>query len=94
MYVIALHQPLPLPIFIDGSSYPTNVFSPILGMGGNGFFFKNCSDQLSEKIVLVIEKNYGEFEAEGQEFANILRSLEQFLGKGKSQNNFRNRMFI
>ena len=58
------------------------------------FCFENCSDQLSEKFVLVIEKIYCEFEAEGQEFANILRSLEQFLGKGKSQNNFRNRMFF
>jgi hypothetical protein len=36
----------------------------------------------------VIEKNYCEFEAEGQEFANILRSLEHFLGKGESQNIF------
>ena len=52
------------------------------------FCFENCSDQLSEKFVLVIKKNYCEFEAEGQEFANILRSLEQFLGKVKSQNNF------
>ena len=57
-------------------------------MGGNVFFFKNCYDQLSEKIVLVIEKNYGEFEAEGQEFANILRSLEQFIQTVKGLNNF------
>ena len=58
------------------------------------FCFENCSDQLSEKFVLVIEKSYCEFETEGQEFANILRSLEQFSGKGKSHNNFQNRMFI
>ena len=36
-------------------------------------------------IVLVIEKN---FEAEGQEFAKILRLLEQFIQTVKGQNNF------
>ena len=29
-----------------------------------------------------------EFEAEGREFANILRSLEQFIQTVKGQNNF------
>ena len=28
------------------------------------------------------------FESEGQEFAKMLRSLEQFVQKGKGQNNF------
>ena len=58
------------------------------------FCFEKFSYQLSEKFVLEIEKSFCEFETEGQEFANILRSLEQFLGKGKSHNNFRNRKFI
>ena len=48
----------------------------------------------SEKPVLVIEKNYGKFEAEGQEFANILRSLEQFIQTVKGQNKFGNRMLF
>ena len=43
------------------------------------FCFDNCADLISEKCVLVIEINYCEFEAEGREFANILRSLEHFL---------------
>ena len=40
------------------------------------------------KIVLIIEENLFKFEAEGQEFANILRSLEQFIQTMKGQNNF------
>ena len=44
-----------------------------------------------KKIVLVIEKNL-KFEAEGREFAKILRSLEQFIQTVKGQNNFWNRM--
>ena len=32
--------------------------------------------------------NFLKFEAEGQEFANFLRSLEQFIGTVKNQNNF------
>ena len=41
---------------------------------------KNCSSDR--------EKNL-KFEAEGQEFAKILRSLEQFVRTVKGQNNFR-----
>ena len=37
------------------------------------------------KIVLMIEENLFKFEAEGQEFANILRSLEQFIRTVKEQ---------
>ena len=48
------------------------------------FCYHNCSDLLWEKIVLVIKK----FEAEGGEFAKILRSLEQFIQTVKGQNNF------
>ena len=39
------------------------------------FCYKNWFDLLSEKIVLVIEKDL-KFEAEGREFAKYLRSLE------------------
>ena len=41
-----------------------------------------------KKIVLVIEKKILKFEAEGREFANILRSLEQYVRTVKGQNNF------
>ena len=34
------------------------------------------------------------FEAEGREFAKILRSLEQFIQTVKGQNNFGNRMLF
>ena len=44
------------------------------------FCYQNCSDLLSEKIVLVIE-------AEGRKFAKFLRSLEQFIQTVKGQNN-------
>ena len=40
---------------------------------------KNCSSD-REKLL--------KFEAEDQEFAKILRSLEQFVQTGKGQNNF------
>ena len=40
------------------------------------------------KNVLVIEKKNLKFEAEGREFANILRSLEQFIQTVKGQNKF------
>ena len=40
---------------------------------------KNCSSD-QEKLL--------KFEAEGREFANILRSLEQFIQTVKGQNNF------
>ena len=42
-----------------------------------------------KKIVLFSDReNILKFEAEGQEFANILRSLEQFIQTVKDQNNF------
>ena len=44
----------------------------------NSFCIENCSDQLREKTVLVIEKNFWKFDASGQEFA-ILRPSEQFI---------------
>ena len=41
------------------------------------FCYQNCSDLLLEKMVLVIEKKL-KSEAEGREFANVLRT-EYFL---------------
>ena len=52
------------------------------------FCYQKWSDLLPEKIVLVIEKNFLKFEAEGPEFAKILRSLEKFVRTVKGQNNF------
>ena len=49
---------------------------------------------LWEEIVLVIEIIFFEFQAEGREFANFLRSLEQFLLTVNSQTNFWKRMLF
>ena len=43
------------------------------------FCYQSCSDLLWEKNVLVIEEKLLKFEAEGQDFAKILRLLEQFI---------------
>ena len=43
------------------------------------FCYQNCSVLLWEKNVLVIEKNVWKIEADGQEFAKIVRSIEQFI---------------
>ena len=43
------------------------------------FYYRNCSDPLWEKNVLVIERNLLKFEAEDWEFAKFLRSVEQFI---------------
>ena len=48
-------------------------------------YCENCSSDW-EKLL--------KFEAEGQEFAKNLRSLEQFIGTVKGQTKFRNRMFF
>ena len=50
------------------------------------FCYQNCSD--SEKNGSSDQENLLEFEAEGQEFAKFLRSLEQFIQAVKCQNNF------
>ena len=42
----------------------------------------------------MIEKNFCEIEAEGQEFAKFLRSLEQFIQTVKGLNNFGERMLF
>ena len=43
------------------------------------FCYQNCSDLLWEKNCSRYRKKNLKFEAEGQEFAKILRSLEQFV---------------
>ena len=40
-----------------------------------------------DKIVLVINKTFYKFQAEGLQFTICLRSLEQFIGTVKAQNN-------
>ena len=42
------------------------------------FCFQKFSDLLWKKIVLVIKNLKKKIDTEGREFANILRSLEQF----------------
>ena len=46
---------------------------------------ENCSSDRKKLL---------KFEAEGHEFADILRSLEQFIQAVKGQNNFGNRMLF
>ena len=48
-------------------------------------FFQNCSCDQEKRL---------KFEAEGWEFANILRSLKQFIRTVNSKNNFWNRMLF
>ena len=50
-------------------------------------FYQNCSDLLRKNCPRDQENNL-KFEAEGREFAQILRSLEQFVQTEKGQNNF------
>ena len=51
--------------------------------------FQNCSDLLSEKNVLLIEKNFFKYKAVvGEELANFLRPLEQLIQTVKGQHNF------
>ena len=52
------------------------------------FCYQNCSDLLWEKKCSSDGENFLKFEAEGWKFAKILRSLEQFVGTVKGQNNF------
>ena len=58
------------------------------------FCLENYSDLLWEKIVLVIEKNFCKFEAEGRECVKLLRSLERFIRTVKGQNNFESEYFF
>ena len=52
------------------------------------FCYQNCSDLLWEKNCSSDRENFLKFEAEGREFAKILRSLEQFIQTVKGQNIF------
>ena len=52
------------------------------------FCYQNCSDLLWEKNNSSDWEKLLKFEAEGWEFAKILRSLEQFFRTMKGQNNF------
>ena len=60
-----------------------NIMACIIGILSLKLFWptvrKNCSSD-REKLL--------KFEAEGQEFVNVLRSLEQFIQTVKGQNNF------
>ena len=62
-----------------------------LGKQNMVFCYQNCSNQLWEKFVLVIENIFSKLEPEGQESAKFLRSQGQFVRKVKGQNNFGNR---
>ena len=52
------------------------------------FCYQNFSDLLWEKNCSSDREKLLKFEAEGGEFAKILRSLEQFIQTVKGQNNF------
>ena len=52
------------------------------------FCYQNCSAPLLRKNCASDREKLLKFEAEGQEFAKILRSLEQFIQTVKGQNNF------
>ena len=51
------------------------------------FCYQNCSDLLWEKKGSSVWEKLLKFETEGQQFAKILRSLEQFIQSVKGQNN-------
>ena len=46
------------------------------------------------KIVIVIEKKLLKFEAEGQEFAKVLGSQEEFIRRVKGKYSFLNRLLF
>ena len=53
------------------------------------FCYQNCSDLgTMRKNCSSDREKLLKFEAEGREFANFLRSLEQFIQTVKGQNNF------
>ena len=52
------------------------------------FCYQNCSDLLWEKNCSSDREKLLKFEAEGWEFARILRSLEQFVQTVRGPNNF------
>jgi hypothetical protein len=60
------------------------------------FCFQNCSDLLATmtKSCSSDWEKLLKFKAEGREFANFLRSLEQLIQTVKGQTNFWNRMLF
>ena len=54
------------------------------------FCYQNCSDLLGSSD----RENFLKFEAEGQEFAKVWRSLEKFIQTVIGQTNFQNRMLF
>ena len=68
-----------------------NLFSPkctVYRLDSIVFCYQNCSDLLWEENCSSDREKLFKFEAEGREFAKILRSLEQFIQTVKGQNNF------
>ena len=52
------------------------------------FCYKNCSNLLREKNVLVTEKNFRNLRLKAENLQKKLRSLEQFIQTVKGQKNF------
>ena len=52
------------------------------------FCYQNCSDFTVRKNCSTDRENLLKFEGEGQEFAKVLRSPEEFIQAVKGQNNF------
>ena len=67
---------------IDTIDKPIKLFSEIVFCG------QSCSDLMWEKNCSSDWEKLLKFEAEGQEFAKFLRSLEQFIQTVKGQNKF------
>ena len=79
---------------IIGDSWKPLVVLPWRVIEGMVFCFQNCSDLLWEKKNSSDRENLLKFEAEGRDFAKILRSVEQFIQTAKGQKNFWNRMLF
>ena len=67
---------------VDLQEIPNSGFAKMV------FCSQNCSDLQREKIALVIQKKKLNFEAKSQEFAKILKSLDQLIQTVKCQNSF------
>ena len=67
---------------------PVKINALPLSLGEMVFCNQNCSDLYCEKNCSGVRERLLKFEAEGREFAKILRSLEQFIQTVKGQNNF------
>ena len=87
VYTLAVTIDCRFVAYFDPEKYTGNFLYNIWPTAAMVYCYQNCSDLLWETIVLVIEKKDLEFEAEVQEFARILRSLEQFIQTVKGQKN-------